>query len=160
MYGTLRTLYAHKGHCEHVKCVFMDMYFKSCETTQMFKFSMSQFIFRVRQDICLDNLNSRCFRLILWHSPHNWSRKWFPCVFFIHPNPHWWPVWTQACNLPKPAQRQIGFGFNLVSTILAIVLFASLSWFLSRLPACLCGSTCVYFTAVPHPNGAVWACLF
>lgn len=40
-----------------------------------------------------------------------------------------WPVWTQACNLPKPTRRQIGFGFNLVSTILAIVLFAPLSWF-------------------------------
>lgn len=64
------------------------MYFKSWLTTKMFKFSMSQFILRIPQDVCLDNLNSRCFRLILWPSPHNWSRKWFPCVFFIHTNPH------------------------------------------------------------------------
>lgn len=65
------------------KCIL-----KSWETTQMFKFSMSQLIFRVPQDVCLDNLNSRCFRLILWPSPHSWSRKWLPCVFFLHTNPH------------------------------------------------------------------------
>lgn len=88
MYGTWRTLYAHKGHCEHVKCVFLEMYFESWETTQMFKFSMSQLIFRIPQDVRLDSLNSRCFRLILWPSPRSWSRKWFPCVFFIHTNPH------------------------------------------------------------------------
>lgn len=130
------------------------MYFRSWEATQMYKFSLSQFIFRIHHDICLDNLNSSCFRLILWPSPHNWSRKWFPCVFFIHTNPHRWPIWTQACNLPKPTRRRIGFGFNLASTILAIFLFAPLSWFFSpRSSPCLCGSACVYFTAVPHPNG-------
>lgn len=54
----------------------------------MFKFSMSQLIFRIPQDVRLDSLNSRCFRLILWPSPRSWSRKWFPCVFFINTNPH------------------------------------------------------------------------
>lgn len=57
MYGTWRASYAHKGHCEHVKCVFMEMYFKSWQTTQMLKFSMSQFIFRIPQDVCLDKLS-------------------------------------------------------------------------------------------------------
>lgn len=88
MYGTWRTLYAHKGLCEHVKCVFLEMYFESWHPTQMFKFIMSQFIFRLPQDVWVDNLDSRCFRLILWPLPCSWGRKWFACVFFMHTNPH------------------------------------------------------------------------
>lgn len=80
--------YTHISDTEHAKCMFLEMYFECWETTQMFKFSMSQSIFRIPPDVRLDNLNIRCFGLILWPSPRSWSRKWFPCVYFIHTNPH------------------------------------------------------------------------
>lgn len=137
MYGTWRTWHAHKGHCEHVKCVFLEMYFESWETTQMFKFSMSHLIFRIPQDVRLDNLPKATVGALglscgLHHAAGVGSG--FHVSFSYIQTHTRWPVWRQACNLPKPTHRPIGFGFNLVSSILAIVLFAPLSWFFLLFP--------------------------
>lgn len=121
---------------------------------------MSHFIFRVSQDVCLDNLNSRCFRLILWSSPHNWRRKWFLCVFFIHTNPH--SVASRDAGLQstktntetdRPRLLSGFHHFGNHSFRLSFLAFFSLPTPPPTSPPCLCGSGCVYFTAVPHPNG-------
>lgn len=64
-----------------------------------------------------------------------------------------WPAWRQACNLPKPTQRQFGFGRILVSTILFIFLFAPFFFVgFSCFPPSLCGFGCVYFSETSFPS--------
>lgn len=119
----------------------------------MFKFSMSQLIFRIPQDVRLDSLNSRCFRLILWPSPRSWSRKWFPCVFFIHTNPH--SVASMEAGLQSTKTNKQTDRLRLQSGLFHFGNrpFCPSFLVLTLFPPCLCGSGCVYFTTVPHPNG-------
>lgn len=112
--------------CAHVNFEFLEIYFEFQPRSQKLKFSMSQLIFSIPPSwpyVWLDSLNSRSLGLYcgLHHAAPVGSG--FNVSFWYIWTHTWWPVWRQTCNLPKPTEGQIGFGFNLVPTISVILFF-------------------------------------
>lgn len=93
--------------CAHVNFEFLEMYFEFQRRSQKFKFSMSRLIFSVPPSwphVWLDNLNSRSLGLSCGVRHAAPVGSGFNVSFSYIWTHTWWPVWRQACNLPKPTE--------------------------------------------------------
>lgn len=141
--------------CVHTKCVWpltWNLFWVSMASPN-YGLNTCHLILRIAQLApCLScNLNSRSLDVFcgLYHSDRGGSGS---DVSFSYVWTHAsWPVWRQACNLPKPTETDWVWSHSRPYHFVHLPFRPFFCWFFLLSPS-LCGFGCVYFSATSFPS--------